>query len=202
VISKNRDTPQDDHLPFVQPDVFDKRLLRFYYQECNQWMDLEKEVDSMKLVPWSQKSESPARLWPETTRLFDRVFDEFLNDRPLLSHLFQDRLGAAMPPVDILEKDGNLVLRAELPGMNEKDIELKLEGNVLTLKGERTLEKEEDRQNFHRMESFYGSFSRSFTLPDTVDPDKITADYRNGVLTIKVPQRPEAKPRAIQVKAS
>jgi HSP20 family protein len=108
----------------------------------------------------------------------------------------------AVPPVDILEKDGNLILRAELPGMSEKDIELKLEGNVLTLKGERKLEKEEDRQNFHRMESFYGTFSRSFTLPDTVDPDKISADYKNGILTVTVPQKPEAKARSIQVKAS
>jgi HSP20 family protein len=165
-------------------------------------MDLETEVNIMKMVPWSQRSESPARVWPETTRLFDRIFDEVFNDRSFLPHFFQDRLGAATPPVDILEKDGNLLLRAELPGMNEKDIELKLEGNVLTIRGERKLEKEEDRQNFHRVESFYGSFSRSFTLPDTVDPDKITADYRNGVLTIKVPQRPEAKPRAIQVKTS
>jgi len=163
---------------------------------------MEKEVRGMKLIPWSQRSESPARIWPETTRLFDRIFEEFFNDRPLLSSFFQDRFGMAVPPVDILEKDGNLILRAELPGMSEKDIELKLEGNVLTLKGERKLEKEEDRQNFHRMESFYGTFSRSFTLPDTVDPDKISADYKNGILTVTVPQKPEAKARSIQVKAS
>ena len=86
--------------------------------------------------------------------------------------------------------------------MNEKDIELKLEGNVLTLKGERKLEEKEDRQNYHRVESFYGTFTRSFTLPNSIQADKIAADYRNGVLTITIPQKPEAKARSIQVKAS
>lgn len=156
----------------------------------------------MKLIPWTPQSETPARVWPEATRLFDRFFEDFLGDRPVLSSFLHDRTGVAVPAVDILEKDGNLVLRAELPGMNEKDIELKLEGNVLTLKGERKLEEKENGRNYHRVESFYGTFTRSFTLPDTVQPDRITADYKNGVLTVTIPQKPEAKARSIQVKAN
>ena len=86
-------------------------------------------------------------------------------------------------------------MRAEVPGVNEKDIELKLEGNILTLKGEKKQEHEEERNNYHRMESFYGSFTRSFTLPDTVDRDHIKADYKNGILTVTIPQKPEVRPR-------
>jgi HSP20 family protein len=157
----------------------------------------------MKLIPWNQRSQSPAGLWPETTRMFDRLFDEFFPDRPsMMSTFVRDRLGAGIPPVDILEKDGNLILRAEVAGMNEKDIDLKLEGNVLTIKGERKFDQEEDRNSYHRMESFYGSFSRSFTLPENYDADKIKAEYKNGILTITVPQRPESKTRSIEVKAN
>jgi HSP20 family protein len=102
------------------------------------------------------------------------------------------------PPVDVLERDGNLILRAEIPGMEEKDIDLKLEGNLLTLRGERKFE-QENRDNYHRVESFYGTFMRSFTLPDTVDREKIKAEYKNGVLTVTVPQKPEVRPREIPV---
>lgn len=106
------------------------------------------------------------------------------------------------PAVDILEKDGNLMLRAELPGMEEKDIELKLEGSVLTLRGERRFESEDQSGSYHRIERRYGSFSRSFTLPDSADLDKVKADYKNGVLTVTVPQRPESRPREIAVSVS
>jgi len=104
-----------------------------------------------------------------------------------------------MPSVDILEKEGNLILRAELPGMTEKEIDLKVEGNTLTLKGERKMENEDKKSNYHRVESSYGSFTRSFTLPETVDLDKINAEYKNGILTITLPQKPEVKPREIPV---
>jgi HSP20 family protein len=104
-----------------------------------------------------------------------------------------------LPAVDILEKNGDMLLRCEMPGVNEKDIDLKLEGNMLTLKGEKKFEHEEGKDNYHRVESFYGTFSRSFTLPDTADTDKIKADYKNGVLTVVIPQRPEVRPREIPV---
>jgi len=126
------------------------------------------------------------------------LFEEFFNDFPGFSTAARaaDRW---LPAVDILEKEGNVILRVEVPGINEKDIDLKLEGNTLTLKGEKKLENEEERNNYHRMESYYGSFSRSFTLPDSVDRDHIKADYKNGILTITIPQKPEVRPREIPV---
>jgi HSP20 family protein len=147
----------------------------------------------MRLIPYIRRTETPARIWPDTSSLFE----EFLSD-PLFSSAARssDRW---LPSVDIMEKDGNLVVRAEVPGVSEKDIELKLEGNVLTLKGEKKQEHEENLNNYHRMESFYGSFTRSFTLPDSVDRDGIKADYKNGILTVTIPQRPEVRPREIPV---
>jgi HSP20 family protein len=148
----------------------------------------------MRLIPYIRRSEVPARIWPETSSLFD----EFFNDFPSF-HATARTGDKWLPAVDILEKDGNLMLRAEVPGMSEKDIDLKLEGNVLTLKGEKRLENEEERNNYHRMESFCGSFARSFTLPETVDRDRIKADYKNGILTVTIPQKPEVRPREIPV---
>jgi HSP20 family protein len=105
--------------------------------------------------------------------------------------MWRKGFGDGVPSVDVLEKNGNLIFKVELPGMDEKDIQLQVEGNMLTIKGERKLENEEDRKNYHRMESFYGSFARSFTLPDTVNLEKVKAKYKNGILEITVPQRPE-----------
>ncbi len=147
----------------------------------------------MRLIPYIRRSETPARIWPETPSLFEEFFnDPFFSPQARTS----DRW---LPAVDILEKDGNMVLRAEVPGVSEKDIDLKLEGNILTLKGEKRHEHEEERNNYHRMESFYGSFTRSFTLPDSVDRDHIKADYKNGILTVTIPQKPEVRPREIPV---
>ena len=148
----------------------------------------------MRLVPYIRKSEFPTRLFPDT----HRFFEEFFNDFPLTNSALR-RDEQWTPAVDILEKDGNLILRAELPGMDEKDIDLKLEGRVLTLGGERKGYIEENRQNYHRVERSYGAFSRSFTLPETVDIDKIKADYKNGILTVTIPQKPEVRPREIPV---
>jgi len=125
------------------------------------------------------------------------LFESLLKDYPFSGFPFDRENG--IPAVDILEKDGSLILRAELPGVEEKEIEVKLDGNVLTLRGERKLDKEEKEINYHRIESSYGSFSRSFSLPDTADPDKIKAEFRNGVLTITIPQKAEVKAREIKV---
>jgi HSP20 family protein len=149
----------------------------------------------MRLVPMLRKFE-PSSLWSERS-LFPNLFDEFFNDQSFRS--LQETGRTWTPAVDILEKDGNLILRAELPGINEKEIDLKLEGNVLTLRGERKLEDERESNNYHRIERFYGAFSRSFTLPETVDRDQIKADYKSGVLTVTIPQKPEVKPREIPV---
>jgi len=107
--------------------------------------------------------------------------------------------GTWAPPVDIYEHDGNLVLSAELPGIDPKQVDIRLENNVLTLKGDRALDTEVDRESFHRLERAYGGFARSFTLPTAVDQEKIQADYKNGVLKVTLPKREEAKPRQIAI---
>ena len=103
------------------------------------------------------------------------------------------------PAVDILETDSNLILRADLPGVDPKDVDVQLENGTLTLRGERKFESDVKEDNFRRVERVYGSFVRSFTLPRTLDPDKVEAQYRNGVLEVKLPKRPEAKPKQIKV---
>ncbi len=107
--------------------------------------------------------------------------------------------GAWNPSVDIYENKDQIVLEAELPGMNRDDFELSVENNVITLRGERHFEKKDDSDNYHRVERSYGSFTRSFTLPQTVSADTATAEYRNGVLRVTLPKREETKSRRIQV---
>ena len=110
--------------------------------------------------------------------------------------------GTWTPAVDIYEVDGSLVLKAELPDMRREDIDVTVENNTLTLRGERKLDHEIKQESFHRIERAYGSFVRSFSLPNTVDTTKIGAEYKNGVLTIKLPVREEAKARQIQIDAA
>jgi len=103
------------------------------------------------------------------------------------------------PAVDILETDNELVVKADLPDVDMKDIQVEIENGTLTLKGERKFEKEEKETGYHRIERSYGSFARYFSLPDTVESDKVKADYKNGVLTVTLPKKEVAKPRAIKV---
>lgn len=103
------------------------------------------------------------------------------------------------PSVDIFETESELVLTAEVPGIEEKDIEIKIEDNTLTLKGERKFEKETKEENYHRIERSYGSFYRAFTLPNSIDPEKIQATHENGVLKITMPKRTELHPRKVKI---
>ena len=107
--------------------------------------------------------------------------------------------GAWNPSVDIYENKDQIVLEAELPGMNRDEFDLTVENNVITLRGERHFEKKDDSDNYHRVERSYGSFTRSFTLPQTVSADGATAEYRNGVLRVTLPKREETKARRIEV---
>lgn len=107
--------------------------------------------------------------------------------------------GAWNPSVDIYENKDQIVLEAELPGMNRDDFELSVENNVITLRGERQFEKRDDSDNYHRVERSYGSFTRSFTLPQTVSAEGATAEYRNGVLRVTLPKREETKARRIEI---
>jgi HSP20 family protein len=106
------------------------------------------------------------------------------------------------PSVDVFENENEVVFKAELPGMNATDIEVKLENNVLTLKGERHFEKETKEENYHRVEREYGNFNRSFALPTAVNGDKVTAEYKDGVLKIVLPKREETKPKPIKIAAA
>ena len=107
--------------------------------------------------------------------------------------------GAFVPPVDVYEDEHGIQLKLEVPGIEEKDLDVKVENNVLTVSGERKFEKEEKEENFRRVERHYGSFTRSFTLPSTVNTEDIGAEYTNGVLKIKLGKRAEAKPKQIKV---
>lgn len=110
--------------------------------------------------------------------------------------------GAWNPSVDIFENQNQIVLEAELPGMNPEDVEISIENNVLTLRGERGFEKKDESNNFHRVERSYGSFTRSFTLPPTVSSEKATAEFQNGVLRLTLAKREEAKARRIEIKST
>jgi HSP20 family protein len=128
-----------------------------------------------------------------------------------LNRIFQDygrgsdelmTSGTFVPPVDIYEDDHNIVLNMEVPGVNLNDIEITLENNTLTVRGERKIEKDVKEENIHRVERRSGSFTRSFSLPNTVDPENVTAAYENGILRIKLAKRAEAKPKQIKVNAA
>ena len=104
------------------------------------------------------------------------------------------------PPVDVFETPESIVLKADLPDVNKDEVDVSIENNTLTLKGERKLEKETKEKNFYRMERSYGTFSRSFTLPPNVAADRVEASFENGVLTLTLPKREESKPKQIKVK--
>jgi HSP20 family protein len=127
-----------------------------------------------------------------------------------MNRLFHDTYGqgsteenlttsAFVPPVDIYEDEHNITLKIEVPGIEQKDMDVRLENNTLTVRGERKFEKEEKEENFHRLERRYGSFYRAFTLPNTVDADSVKADYDNGLLKITLGKKAEAKPKQIKV---
>src|SRR5438045_9050194 len=103
------------------------------------------------------------------------------------------------PPVDVYEDEHNITLKLEVPGIDEKDIDVRIENNTLTVHGERKFEKEEKEENFRRVERQYGSFTRQFTLPNTVDADKVQATYDKGVAKVQLAKRAEAKPKQIKV---
>ena len=103
------------------------------------------------------------------------------------------------PPVDVYEDEHNITLKIEVPGIDEKDINVSIENNTLTVGGERRFEKDEKEENFHRVERMYGTFTRSFTLPNTVDPEQVSAHYDKGVLKIRLAKKAEAKPKLIKV---
>ena len=112
----------------------------------------------------------------------------------------EDLNAGTFPPIDVYQDAETVMLTAELPGIDAKDVDVHIENGVLTLKGERKLDKEDKKENYVRVERWYGSFTRSFSLPTTVDADKAKADFKNGLLRIALPRKEETKPKAIKVK--
>src|SRR6516225_3556794 len=136
-------------------------------------------------------------------------FREFSTLQDRMNRLFRDSFGegreealtttAFAPPVDVYEDEHNVTLKIEVPGIEEKDIDVRIENHTLTVHGERKFEKEEKEENYRRVERQYGSFTRTFTLPQTVDTENVSANYEKGVLKIALPKKAEAKPKQIKV---
>jgi HSP20 family protein len=148
----------------------------------------------MAIVRWE-----PFRDLMTTQREFDRLFKEAFS--PMFGEgELSTRTWA--PPVDIYENENNIVLKAELPGVDPKDVEVRVEDSTLYLKGERKFEKETKEENYHRVERSYGSFARSFSLPNSINADKVKAEYKDGLLTLTLPKREEAKPKTIKIDIS
>ena len=129
----------------------------------------------------------------------NRFFEPFF--RPLAFADEDLMRGTWSPAVDVAEEKERLLVRAEIPGMRKEDIEIQLTDGVLSIRGERQFEQSSEERNYHRMETSYGRFVRSFALPRSIDPERISAEYRDGVLEISIPKREEAKPRQIQITA-
>src|SRR5881397_1346210 len=135
-------------------------------------------------------------------------FREFSTLQDRMNRLFQQSYGdreealttsTFAPAVDVYEDEHQVTLKIEVPGIDEKDIDVRVENNTLTVQGERKIEKEEKEENYRRVERQYGSFTRTFTLPPTVDSEKVSANYDKGVLKITLPKKAEAKPKQIKV---
>lgn len=119
-----------------------------------------------------------------------------------MNRLFADANRPWAPPVDILETENEVVLKADLPDVKLEDIDIRLENGTLSLKGERKFEKAENGKGYHRIERGYGAFARVFTLPDTLDGERVRADYKNGVLTVTLPKKEVAKPKTVKVEVT
>lgn len=153
----------------------------------------------MSLIRWNPTRELAT--WPsdlfgiqrEMNRMFDTVFRLDTRDD-------ESGFNAWTPAVDITERDDQYNVKVELPGVNKDEVKITLDNNILTIRGEKKQEREEKKENYHRVERSYGSFQRSFTLPSTVKSDKIDAVYKDGVLQIALPKAEEAKPKQIEVK--
>jgi HSP20 family protein len=148
----------------------------------------------MPIVKWE-----PFKDLVTAQRDFDRLYRE----------LFSPQTGETevstrpwAPPVDIYETENDIVLKAELPGVEAKDVEVRVEDNNLYLKGERKFEKEVKEQNYHRVERAYGTFARSFVLPSSISADKVKAEFKDGLLVLTLPKREEAKPKTIKIEVS
>ena len=148
-------------------------------------------MEMSSLVPWRRRDPLTG-FRSEMDRLFDRFFDGW-------PPRFSAEEGVWAPSVDVSETAKEVIVKAELPGMDPKDVEVTVDRDILTLRGERKREQEINEENAYRLERSYGSFMRSFSLPRTVDSSRISAKYSNGVLDIVLPKAEEAKPKKVEI---
>jgi len=144
----------------------------------------------MSITRWDP-FQNLATLQEQVNRLFEAPFAG--------RHGEGSSLTSWAPAVDIYETENELVIKADLPDINEKDLDVRVENNMLTIRGERKFEQKVKEENYLRIERTYGTFSRSFSLPTTVSTESIQAEYKNGVLTVQLPKRAESKPRQVKV---
>jgi HSP20 family protein len=143
---------------------------------------------------------SPFRTPLSDVALLQNRLNSIFNDFPRFSGDSESLTsGSFVPPVDVYEDAHKVVLKIEVPGIKQEDLDIHLENQTLTVKGERKFEKEEKEENFHRIERSYGSFVRSFTVPQTVDTENVAASYDAGVLSITLNKKPEAKPKQVKI---
>jgi len=153
----------------------------------------------MSLIRWSPRTWDPFGELSNLQKSMNSLFEETLPSTRKEKDL---NLGTFYPAVDIHEGDKEITLKAELPGIKKEDVHIDVNDGVITLRGERKFEKEDKKENYHRIERSYGSFHRSFTLPSTVDVEKIKAKYKDGILEATLPKTEEAKPKSIPVEVN
>jgi len=153
-----------------------------------------------QLIPWRRnREEMVPTIWKDFQQEFDELTRRFFGEDPwMLPARMFDRVFS--PTVDILETDDEIVVKAEMPGIDEKDIKVEMSGNMLTIKGEKKEEKNEDGANYHRHERSFGRFSRSFTLPSGIKEDQVKAKFKDGTLSLTVPKAESSKKKSIEIK--
>ena len=145
---------------------------------------------------------NPARESANLQRRMERLFDEMVGQGMWRTGDEQSLRGAWVPAINILEKDDSMQITADLPGLNPEDVEVTVEQGVLNIRGERKFEEAAEGETFHRVERMYGVFERNFTLPNSIDTEKIEANFSNGVMVLNLPKREESKPRSVKIKVS
>ncbi len=148
----------------------------------------------MALIRWE-----PARELQTIQQEMNRLFGSFLDSQPLAAAANGEQARRWIPSMDLVEEGEHLVLRADLPGVSEKDVNIELEDDVLTISGERRAEHEDRREGYYRIERASGRFSRSLTLPEGIDPESIEARFENGVLEVRIPKPEGRKPRRVAI---
>jgi HSP20 family protein len=169
-----------------------ERHAYFFYKTINEVEIKRKGDKTMALIRWD-----PFREMSALQERMNRLMSDYRTRAPWAEEEMAQ--GNWVPPVDIYETKESLILNVELPGVTKENLALEVKDNTLTLKGEKKLEKDIKEESYHRMERTYGSFMRAFTLPSTVQQEKVKARFKDGVLEVTIPKAEEAKPKQVRV---